>query len=82
MFGSSGGGQVSPTRTKDWSLTHYNGNIYDPKPDDEAAEALANAWKKEKKPDQYREHPLGLSSGVTSHSDTNNTTQSGLTINT
>lgn len=76
MFGSRSSPQATPMTTKNWELTHYNGNIYDPKPDDEVAKSL-----EKKEIDSTREIRTQLSSGVTSHT-AGNTTQHGLTINT
>lgn len=83
IFGSSKAPpqRVTPQGTKDWTLTHYNGNIYDPKPDDEVAEAMLDVVTNKPKPTQTSDPvDMGLNSGLNTSNTSSQQTQSGLTI--
>tara|TARA_B100000965_G_scaffold49041_2_gene36028 strand:+ start:12695 stop:12952 length:258 start_codon:yes stop_codon:yes gene_type:complete len=85
MFGSSSSPpqRVTPQGPRDWRLTHYNGNIYDPKPDGEVAKDVLDTVILKKPKPESTEQQLGLDSGVnTQIYDSNSQTQSGLTIQT
>jgi len=80
IFGSSKAPpqRVTPQGTKDWTLTHHNGNIYDPKPDKEAAQDIEYALFEKK--DEPKKDNLGLNSGLNTSNTNSQQTQSGLTI--
>ena len=85
MFGSRSSSPpqtVTPQGPRDWRLTHYNGNIYDPKPDKEVADTMLDVVTKKPQPaSDTTEQKLGLDSGVnTQIYDSGSSTQSGLTI--